>query len=678
MAWVLSLAVLSGIAGHAEAAASTSFLRPQQRAIWIGDSLAARGFPLGGTSPTSLGSFVVGATGSARITSAVPLPGIIPGPGNHVQVFNVGDVSYSLPLNGAVVPIETVTNTSTLSVGANIGGIITRAGDYSAGYLGNAWQVREMYSIMDTSWLSWLNAYMLGYFTVVANYAQGGTTSDVGVALIPKIQAGPAADYAFIQYCTNDVNALTPPNVAGCLADINAIVAAVQTLGMVPIICTPLAIGNASVSPDPASSAKNTALQSIRSAELQLAVSNSAVLVLDGYSASADPQDPLGRYLAGYAPVDGIHPSSFGAASIARALAATLSQSLPPVDTLPTSVSNDQTINPAATNLIQNGMMTGSGGSVLSAAYTSVSGSPPTGWGVTASGGTSAQPLAIGVTGNNSHGGFPGYTLDLNIASAYAGGGFQIGTNGKGGSSFGTRMQANQWYRCGFQAFSNGSLTALNLSGQIFMNFGPGWTPSVYFMGAQGTTWENGLPWVAGQALTFMSQPFFVSQVPAAGATLFINGYFSGAVSGQTLSIGRAFCTIVASPYANGPVPAVSVSATQLLPGQTATLAAYPAGNGTFTYQWYQGASGDLSKPVTGATGISFVTPALSQTTTYWVRAISTAGTVESSLSVTVYVATTTDNNGASDGPLPLWALCGLAAGLAGVTARRLRTSSPV
>ncbi len=67
-------------------------------------------------------------------------------------------------------------------------------GDYSAAYNGSGWHAKSMYQFLDESWLTWLNVYMKGYFTVVANYAQGGTSSSVGVTLIPKIQAGPAAD----------------------------------------------------------------------------------------------------------------------------------------------------------------------------------------------------------------------------------------------------------------------------------------------------------------------------------------------------------------------------------------------------------------------------------------------------------------------------------------------------
>jgi lysophospholipase L1-like esterase len=399
------------------------------------------------------------------------------------------------------------------------------------------------------SWLSWLNVYMQGYFEVVANYSQGGTGSQVGVSLLPKIRAGPAADYAVIQYCTNDLNSATP-DVSGCLANINAIVSAVLNMGMVPIVCMPLAIGDVNATPsDPASMVKTSALRSVQSALLQLAVQNPNVLVLDTYGASVDPQDPLGRFKPNYAPVDGIHPSSFGAASIAKIIAAYLSQYLPPNDTLPESVNDDQTINANGTDIVQNGLMAGSGGTVGTSQYNEFSGTAPTGWGAGGSGGTSTMPLVASVSGNNTYANFPGYTLDVMFQSAFPNQQFQIGSNGSGGSSFGGRMQAGQWYRCGFQVFSDSTLEGLNLSGQVFLNFGAGSTPSIYFMASQGALWENGIPMVAGQALTFESQPFSVPAVPTAGAWLFINGLFVRPVTHQRISIGRAFCKIVPNPY---------------------------------------------------------------------------------------------------------------------------------
>lgn len=64
--------------------------------------------------------------------------------------------------------------------------------------------------------------------------------------------------------------------------------------------------------------------------------------------------------------------------------------------------------------------------------------------------------------------------------------------------------------------------------------------------------------------------------------------------------------------------------------GQTATLTAKPTGSGPFTYQWFEGFTGQTAFPVKGATGATFTTAALSNTTQYWVRVSNGCGSVDS------------------------------------------------
>lgn len=65
--------------------------------------------------------------------------------------------------------------------------------------------------------------------------------------------------------------------------------------------------------------------------------------------------------------------------------------------------------------------------------------------------------------------------------------------------------------------------------------------------------------------------------------------------------------------------------------GSTTTLSVTASGTGPFTYQWYQGAVGTTTTPV-GTNSASFTTPALTSTTTYWVRVSNSAGNVNSTL----------------------------------------------
>src|SRR5205085_2617152 len=64
--------------------------------------------------------------------------------------------------------------------------------------------------------------------------------------------------------------------------------------------------------------------------------------------------------------------------------------------------------------------------------------------------------------------------------------------------------------------------------------------------------------------------------------------------------------------------------------GQTTTLSVVATGTGALTYQWYQGASGMPTSPVTGATSSSYTTATLTTTTSYWVRVANAAGTADS------------------------------------------------
>ena len=62
---------------------------------------------------------------------------------------------------------------------------------------------------------------------------------------------------------------------------------------------------------------------------------------------------------------------------------------------------------------------------------------------------------------------------------------------------------------------------------------------------------------------------------------------------------------------------------------QTATLTVTAAGSAPLFYQWFQGASGDISRPV-WPNASSFTTPTLGSTTSYWVRVSNACGHADS------------------------------------------------
>ena len=514
----------------------------RRRAIWIGDSLAARGWR-GATVAQTAGSFVVTTTGTgATATLSTTEPhGLLAG--NYVQLFNVGDPAFAAVLNGAVVRVVSTPSATQFTIAAREGSAVMPDGDYSNGYAGQPWLVKSMMQGTDESWLHWLNPFIQGHFEVVANYAIGGSRSSAGIALIPRINQGPRAEVAFIQYCTNDVNAAAPPLIADCLANVEQLVDAVIALGMVAVVSTPLALGDRGAQPaDPASTDKATALRAIRDGLQALAIRRPAMVLLDTWTSSVDASDGEGRFRADYAPIDGIHPSSFGESRIAQAVVAQLTGVISQRDLLTNSTADDRTLDPAAANLVQNGMLRGTAGSTASTAENRVDGAAPTGWSVRGVGGSSLQPLALRITSADA--------LDIEVLSAAAGQGFEIGSNGAGGSSFDARLGVGEWHRCGFELRARSDLRDLQLHGQVFLNFGGGYTTSIYFMSPTAPLYANGMSLAAGGTMQYLSQPFHLPQRPVSGAYLFIVGRLSGAATDHRFSVGRATCRVVEDPYA--------------------------------------------------------------------------------------------------------------------------------
>lgn len=85
------------------------------------------------------------------------------------------------------------------------------------------------------------------------------------------------------------------------------------------------------------------------------------------------------------------------------------------------------------------------------------------------------------------------------------------------------------------------------------------------------------------------------------------------------------------------PVITDQPDSTTIITGETATLNVAATGDGTLTYQWYEGASGDETTPIASAVASSYTTPALTSTTDYWVKVTNDYGS-ENSTTATVTV----------------------------------------
>jgi hypothetical protein len=103
--------------------------------------------------------------------------------------------------------------------------------------------------------------------------------------------------------------------------------------------------------------------------------------------------------------------------------------------------------------------------------------------------------------------------------------------------------------------------------------------------------------------------------------------------------IGHLDSNTATITVANPPTITTQPSSQTIVSGATATLSATASGTAPLSYQWYIGASGTVTNPISGATGDSYTTPALTSTTSYWVRVTNSAGHVDSS-TATVTVIT--------------------------------------
>ena len=92
-----------------------------------------------------------------------------------------------------------------------------------------------------------------------------------------------------------------------------------------------------------------------------------------------------------------------------------------------------------------------------------------------------------------------------------------------------------------------------------------------------------------------------------------------------TANSATAIITVVA------PLPIINAQpvSERIDPGGVVTLSVTAEDDG-LTYQWYEGQSGDTSNLISGATQSVYTTPALTDTTFYWVRVTNVIGSIDS------------------------------------------------
>jgi hypothetical protein len=95
----------------------------------------------------------------------------------------------------------------------------------------------------------------------------------------------------------------------------------------------------------------------------------------------------------------------------------------------------------------------------------------------------------------------------------------------------------------------------------------------------------------------------------------------------ETFAISQAS---VRPDICDPPVLTQQPASQSIVQGQVITLAVQGSGTAPFSYQWYEGSSGDFSKPILGAISQAFRLDALTRTTSFWVQVSNICGAVQS------------------------------------------------
>lgn len=155
---------------------------------------------------------------------------------------------------------------------------------------------------------------------------------------------------------------------------------------------------------------------------------------------------------------------------------------------------------------------------------------------------------------------------------------------------------------------------------------------SVQATGAGSVTYQ----WYAGQTGD-VSHP--VATATSAVVTVTpssTTSYWARATSSSGHADSNAATVTVSQPVM-APMFQQQPSGTTVSSSQSFTLQALATGQGTISYQWFQGNAGDVSHPIVGATGSLWGSGPIPATRNYWVRASNSGGHVDS-VTVTVTV----------------------------------------
>jgi len=502
----------------------------RNRAILIGDSLLANSYlPI--AVNTTVGGFTVNSSGIATIdTTTAGNHFLIQG--NKAQIYTVSATdNYQSSINGVTVTILSTPSLTTATFDTNFNGSKMAANDYSS----YGWYVVAVSNGYEGSWYRYLNLYLKARFNTVANYSIGGTTSAVGITLLPKMLAGPYAENVFIQYGTNDINT-TDGTVVGAMAgaataltNITTIANAFVSKGSTVWIGTPPPIsptssGNTSTT----AKNKNLAMLQLRNGLLNLAKSNPKIVAVDVFADCINGTDANGDFISGYSG-DGIHPYTTALVNIAKNEYPRIASSYMAEDSQPVTILDDSqtytSTNAPNPNILPNGLM--NGGTTT-----------PTSWTIASNTGTTtfaSQQARTAISGTNSS--KWGYGWIANSTALTNGQGYTLQSG-----AFQSLFVTGQWYQAGFTVYAKAD--AVNI----------GLLTGYFFLGSLGGAYiynqkvNNGIPIKTGDVLEYLSEPVYIPST-VNSAVLQINVSANG-IATANFEFSSAFVRQVDNPYA--------------------------------------------------------------------------------------------------------------------------------
>ena len=214
------------------------------------------------------------------------------------------------------------------------------------------------------------------------------------------------------------------------------------------------------------------------------------------------------------------------------------------------------------------------------------------------------------------------------------------------------------------------AIASFSNRGSILSLFAPG--VSITSSVPVGSVADPGSGYAAWNG-TSMATPFITGAfavyrqlVPTSSVSLVLSSFQT---TGQPINIGGSSISrlnLQAAVLASMPPTITTQPASQTInSGQTATLSVGATGTAPLSYQWYRGTVSDTTNPV-GTNSASFTTPALTTTTSYWVRVSNTYGHADSSTATITVPSTAPPNtnlltNGDFSSGLSGWITSGLA-----------------